>query len=121
MEAGRRLNRRPDFAACGFLPRVRHMWKLRELALLALLALFGSTAAMAETPARLVVTASEYILQGEHLSDTAELKRALLEAKHRELRIVADKDASYERIFAALKVVQEVGGISIGLVGTAGP
>ena len=94
------------------------MWKLRALALLAL---FGSTAVMAETPAKLVVTASEYILQGEHLSDAAELKRALLEAKHKELRIVADKDASYERIYAALKVVQEVGGISLGFVGAAGP
>lgn len=76
-----------------------------------------SAVSAADGLAKLIITNTEYVLEEVNCSDVVALKKALQATKYKKLHLVPNKDVNYERVRGALQVIQEVGGISIGIVG----
>jgi biopolymer transport protein ExbD len=65
----------------------------------------------------LLIHKATYELEGKLYSNSADLEAALRLLKPTKVRVMPDKDSTYERVQIALAAIQRVGGIDIGLSG----
>jgi hypothetical protein len=84
-------------------------------------ALVGCASPVAQVPtANLDVTADRFIVDGNELTSTAELRSYLVAHAVRDVRVTPRKNASFSRITDAMGVLQELG-IGVGIVGNSRP